>query len=383
MVKLLLASKRSGMARASSAREATDGFRPAIEKMAPYLPGEQPRSGERLIKLNTNENPYPPSPRVRRAVARAIAGNGLRLYPPPRADEFIAAASRLYRIPASMILAGNGSDELLAMVFRAALGRADTVAYATPTYSLYDTLAEIQEARVVAIPFPADFRLPVDSLIEARARLTIVCNPNSPSGTLVDVASLDTLARGLGRRLLAIDEAYVDFAESNAMALVKRRSNVMVLRTLSKSFSLAGMRLGLCFAASALIEHLLKVKDSYNLSRVAMAAGAAALEDAAWTRRNVERVKRTRRMTEAGLRAMGFRVPESSANFVMARMPGHDLAPVAAGLRERGILVRYFATPMLRDALRISIGTPAEMALLLRVLKPLTARIAGMSRGAR
>src|SRR5208337_2939182 len=160
-------------------------FREAIERMAPYTPGEQPRPGERLIKLNTNENPYPPSPRVRRAVMHAVDGGALRLYPPPRADDFIAAASRLYRIPRAMILAGNGSDELLGMLFRAALGAGDKVAYACPTYSLYDTLASIQQARVVAIPYPRDFALPLEALARARARLTIVCSPNSPSGTVV------------------------------------------------------------------------------------------------------------------------------------------------------------------------------------------------------
>ena len=377
---LLTSAKRPNQARR---RGAADSFRPAIVQMAPYVPGEQPRPGERLIKLNTNENPYPPSPRVRRAVARAMAKDALRLYPPPRADEFIAAASRRYGIPASMILAGNGSDELLTMLFRGVLGRGDKVACATPTYSLYDTLAEIQQARVVAIPFPSDFRLPVDSLARARARLTIVCNPNSPSGTLVDLDSLEALAQALGRNLLAIDEAYVDFAEHNAMELAQRRSNVLVLRSLSKSFSLAGMRLGFCVAAPGVIEQLLKVKDSYNLSRVAMAVGAAALDDAAWMARNVERVKRTRRVTEARLRALGFEVPVSSANFVMARMAGRNLAPLAAGLRARGILVRYFATPMLRDALRISIGTPAQMAALFAALKPLVAAAASRDGRAR
>ncbi len=370
----LTSAKRQ--AHSSSERSAADSFRPAIAQMAPYVPGEQPRPGERLIKLNTNENPYPPSPRVKRAVARAMAKDALRLYPPPRADEFIAAASRRCGLPVSMILAGNGSDELLTMLFRGVLGRGDKVAYATPTYSLYDTLAEIQQARVVAIPFPSDFRLPVDSLVRARARLTIVCNPNSPSGTLVDLDSLDALAQALGRNLLAIDEAYVDFADRNAMELVRRRSNVLVLRSLSKSFSLAGMRLGFCAAAPGVIEHLLKVKDSYNLSRVAIAAGAAALDDGAWMARNVERVKRTRRLTEGRLRALGFEVPVSSANFVMARMAGRNLAPLAAGLRARGILVRYFATPTLRDALRISIGTPSQMAALFAALKPLLAAAA-------
>jgi histidinol-phosphate aminotransferase len=347
------------------------GFRPMIEKMAAYVPGEQPRASERLIKLNTNENPYPPSPRVRRAAARALAGDAMRLYPPPRADELIASASRLYRITASMILAGNGSDELLAMLFRAALGRGDRVAYATPTYSLYDTLAAIQEARVIAIPFGRDFELPAGALARADARLTIVCNPNSPSGTIVPTSMLDMLARRMRGNLLAIDEAYVDFADRNALDLVRRHRNVLVLRSLSKSFSLAGMRLGLCFANPSIIETLLKVKDSYNVSRVALAVGAAALDDVGWMRRNVERVRRTRSVTEARLRAMGFEVPPSSANFVLARMPGHDLAPLAAGLRERGILVRYFATPMLRDALRISIGSPREMALLFKAIRPL------------
>ena len=355
-------------------------FRPIVEEMAPYVPGEQPRPGQRLIKLNTNENPYPPSPGVRRAVARVIAGGALRLYPPPRADEFVAAASRLYKVPPSMILAGNGSDELLAMLFRAALGRNDKVAYAIPTYSLYDTLATIQEAKVVAIPFARDFQLPTDALVRAGARLTIVCNPNSPSGTLVPIETLDKLARRLEGRLLAIDEAYVDFAESNALELATRYRNVLVLRSLSKSFSLAGMRLGLCFAHPSVIETLLKVKDSYNLGRVAVAAGAAALEDAAWMRRNVERVRRMRTITQAKLRAMGFEVPSSSSNFVLARMPGRDLAPLASGLRANGILVRYFATPVLRDALRISIGTPREMAALFKAIEPLAAAVGSASR---
>ncbi len=346
-------------------------FRESIKKMAPYRPGEQPRPGQRLIKLNTNENPYPPSPRVRRAIARVIAGSALRLYPAPRADEFVESAARMYSIPRSMILAGNGSDELLAMLFRATLGTGDTVAYAVPTYSLYDTLALVQEARILHFPIGSDFELPLDALAAARANLTIVCNPNSPSGTLVSRRSLATLAKRLGSKLLVIDEAYVDFADEHALALVRRHRNVVILRTLSKSYSLAGMRLGLCFAHPSVIDALMKVKDSYNLSRVALAAGAEALRDSAWMRRNVEKVRRTRARTEVRLRALGFAVPPSQANFVLARMPGRDMAPVARGLRRAGILVRHFATPLLRDALRISIGTPAEMATLFKALAPL------------
>jgi len=283
-------------------------FREAIEKMAAYKPGEQPRPGERLIKLNTNENPYPPSPRVRRAVERAAA-DSLRLYPAPRADDFVASASKLYRIPKDMILAGNGSDELLAMIFRATLGAGDTVAYPVPTYSLYDTLASIQEARVLRFPVQRDFSIPLDQLAKARATLSIVCSPNSPSGISTPAAKLATLARALRDRLLVVDEAYVDFASENAVALLRRFPNVVILRTLSKSFSLAGMRLGLCFARPEIIEELMKVKDSYNLSRVALAAGAAALNDAAWMRRNVERVKRTRDASIARLRKMGRTFP--------------------------------------------------------------------------
>jgi histidinol-phosphate aminotransferase len=342
-------------------------FREAIEKMAAYKPGEQPRPGERIIKLNTNENPYPPSPRVRRAMVR-VASDSLRLYPAPRADDFVASASKLYGVSKDMILAGNGSDELLAMIFRAVLGAGDTVAYPVPTYSLYDTLASIQEARVIRFPVEKDFSIPLDRLAKARAGLTIVCNPNSPSGILTPTAKLGKLARALRDRLLVIDEAYVDFASENAIGLLRRFPNVVILRTLSKSFSLAGMRLGLCFARPAIIEELMKVKDSYNLNRIALAAGAEALNDVAWMQRNVDRVKRTRDASIARLRKMGFEVPDSSANFVLARMARQNLEPLARAIRKSGILVRYFATPLLRDALRISIGTPAEMNALFKAI---------------
>jgi histidinol-phosphate aminotransferase len=345
-------------------------FREAIEQMAPYTPGEQPRPGQRLIKLNTNENPYPPSPRVQAAIVKA-AGASLRLYPPPRADELVKAAARIYRIPREMILAGNGSDELLAMIFRAALTRSDKVTYALPTYSLYDTLAAIQEARVAAVPLGRGFAQPLAELAAEKAALTVVCNPNSPCGSLAAPAQLVRLARELDGRLLVIDEAYVDFADSHSLPLVKRHSNVVVLRSFSKSFSLAGMRVGLCFAHPPIIEQLLKVKDSYNLSRLAVSAGAAALADIAWMRRNVERIKDMRGITEKRLRQMGFEVPPSQANFVLARIRGHDMGAVAAGLRRRGILVRHFPHSVFRDALRISIGTPAEMEALFKALEPL------------
>ncbi len=348
--------------------------------MAPYTPGEQPRAGENLIKLNTNENPYPPSPKVRRAV-NAAARATLRLYPPPRADGFVAAASRLYGIDPEMIVAGNGSDELLAMIFRAALGRGDSVAYPVPTYSLYDTLAEVQEAKVRRIPFGPEFKLPYEKLARARAALTIICNPNSPSGSFAPVGKLSALARALAGRLLVIDEAYVDFAADNALRLLSRHRNVIILRTLSKSFSLAGMRLGLCFANPEIAADLMKVKDSYNLNRIALAAGEAALKDHGWMRRNVDRVIETRETATRRLAAMGFMVAPSQSNFILARLPGRDLGNLARELRKAGILVRHFATALLRDALRISIGTPAEMRALYRALESLL--MAGRARHSR
>ncbi|HZP46445.1 MAG TPA: histidinol-phosphate transaminase [Candidatus Binataceae bacterium] len=345
-------------------------FRRAIASMAPYVPGEQPRPGQELIKLNTNENPYPPSPKVRRAIL-AEATASLRLYPAPNADAFIDAAARAYRVRREMIIAGNGSDELLSMLFRAIVGVGDKVAYPQPTYSLYDTLAAIAEASVARIPLEPDYRLPLDCLADERARLTIVCSPNSPCGAVASHDALAALARALSDHLLVVDEAYVDFAESNALDLVRTCDNVIVLRTLSKSFSLAGMRLGLAFANPAIIQQLRKVKDSYNLNRLAIVAGAAALADLPWMRRNVERVRRTRALTERRLRALGFEVPPSQANFVLARLAGYDLAPLAAALRRRGILVRHFPKSIFRDALRVSIGRPSEMRALFDALAAL------------
>jgi histidinol-phosphate aminotransferase len=251
------------------------------------------------------------------------------------------------------------------------------VAYAFPTYSLYDTLAAIQEAAAIHVPFGRDFVLPMAKLAAARARVTIVCNPNSPSGTFTPVTTLASLALMVQPRLLVIDEAYVDFAASTALQLVKSHPNLVVLRTLSKSFSLAGMRLGLAFASEPAIENLLKVKDSYNLSRVAVAAGVAALRDIRWMRRNVARVIRTRELAEKHLRKLGFEVPRSSANFVLARLAGRDLARLASALRRKGVLVRHFDTPMLRDAIRISIGTPSEMSVLFKYLTVLVPRLSG------
>ena len=377
-------------------------FRSNIESLEPYIPGEQPRPGQRLIKLNTNENPYGPSPKVRAGVRRAVANSDLRLYPPPNSDQLIARAAKIYHLPPNMILAGNGSDELLAMLFRAALDHTKRVVWAFPTYSLYDTLAAAQQARVIRVPYPRDWTLPVPALIKARANLTVVCNPNSPSATFTPIRVLRDLAARLQPRLFAIDEAYVDFAESNALAMVRDFPNLVVLRTLSKSFSMAGARIGLAFAHPRVVRGLLTVKDSYNLSRLDIAAACGAFDDLPWSKRNIARIRATRDRTISALRKLGFEVPDSAANFILMRIPAkqtgdraktefvlsravaptRDLAAAtirarfrdgsmqsaAAALRTHGVLVRFFSSPELRDSLRITVGTPAQMKLFLRVL---------------
>jgi histidinol-phosphate aminotransferase len=339
--------------------------------MAPYVPGEQPRPGQRLIKLNTNENPYPPSPTVRRRIREALKSDTLRLYPPPRPLMLIERAAAVFGVTRDMILAGNGCDELLGILFRAVLGRGDTLAYPSPSYTLYHTLATIQEARVRHVPYSLDGEAMIAALARASAKLTIVCNPNSPSGAFTSIESLGRLAVRLKPRLLAIDEAYVDFAEEHALPLLKRHGNVIILRSFSKSFSLAGVRLGLCFAASPVIETLSKIKDSYNVNGLTLAAGIGALEDIPWMRRNVARVKRERARAQHRLAQLGFEVLPSSANFVFARIPNHDLSSLAGALRRKNILVRHFNSPELRDGLRISIGTQAEMNALYHALENL------------
>lgn len=333
--------------------------------MAGYTPGEQPQGGG-FIKLNTNENPYPPSPRVREAIA-ACATDDVRLYPDPMATALRDAAARRYDLPRDCIVAGNGSDDLLAMVMRACIDPGDAVVYPHPTYSLYDTLVEIAGARAVRVPWAADYALPAGALVAHDARVTIVCNPNAPTGTFVAVAELAELARRLSG-LLVVDEAYVDFAADSALGLVRQHDNVLVLRTLSKSFSLAGMRVGLGFGPAPVIAELCKVKDSYNLSRVSIAAGTAALTDYDVMRAHAARVATTRTRLSDGLRRLGYDVPISHANFVLARRAGADQRPVLEALKQRRILVRHFATPELYDALRITVGTDAEIDALLRAL---------------
>jgi histidinol-phosphate aminotransferase len=344
-------------------------FRGNVMALKAYTPGEQPAAGARVVKLNTNENPYPPSPRVAEAIRSTDAE--LRLYPDPLARGLRGAAAAAWEVPAEWILAGNGSDELLAMLVRAFVPEGGVVAYPVPTYSLYSTLVAAHGATAMEIPWNEDYSIP-DGLDACDARLVFIARPNAPTGTVVTLDSLRRLARSLDG-ILCVDEAYVDFAQDNALCLVREFENVVILRTLSKSYSLAGARVGLAVTCPALAEGLFKIKDSYNLSRMALAAGQAALEDRAWAGANIEKVKATRATLASALTDMGIPHLPSQANFILARI-GDSAREVYLALKGRGILVRYFDQDMMRDSLRISVGSDEEVALLVKALKEIVAK---------
>lgn len=339
-------------------------LRQNIAALAGYVPGEQPQEGT-AIKLNTNENPYPPSPWVRSQLRKA-ADQSLRLYPDPLSHRLRSLAARIYGVRTENILAGNGSDELLSVVTRCFVGRDDRVAYPLPTYTLYDTLIAIQEGETVGIDYARDFSIP-EELYWQRAALTFLCNPNSPSGTLVPLEGVERLARSVSG-VLVVDEAYIDFAEgerASAIPLIQNFPNLIVLRSFSKSFSLAGLRIGLAFASEEIVAGMIKVKDSYNLNRLSAIGGEAALEDYPWMARNVRRIQRTRKGLTRRLEKLGFQVYPSQANFVMARREGKNLRGLYEELKGRNILVRYFDHAGLQDSLRITVGTPQETQALL------------------
>ncbi len=341
-------------------------FRPAVDAMKGYVPGEQPKPGTRIIKLNTNENPYPPSPKAME-VLQSIGGESLRRYPDPFAREFCAAVSDALGVPADWVIVGNGSDDVLNVLIRSCgEGRERKIVYPMPTYVLYRTLAEMQPAEVVEVPYGNDFKLPIEALVAANGAVTFIATPNSPSGHSVPLDDLRELARRVSG-VVAIDEAYADFAEYTAIDLVKEFDNVIVLRTMSKGYSLAGLRLGFGVANPALLAGLFKVKDSYNIDAVAIAVGTASMRDQAYKNDCAEKVKESRSKLAIDLKNLGFVPMESHGNFILATAPS-DAETLYLGLKERGILVRYFKQPGLADKLRITVGTPEQNELLLEAL---------------
>ena len=356
-------------------------FRKNIARMKGYEPGEQPREAG-FIKLNTNENPYPPSAKVLRAIKKA-ASPTLKLYPDPLATEVREKVAELYGLRPQCILVGSGSDELLTIAFRSFVGEGDTVVYPYPSYLIYETQGRIQMARLIKIQFNRDYSLPGD-FARPDARLTLLANPNSPSGTLISRQEIETLLNEIGG-VVVVDEAYADFAgskapygEESALPLTKRHNTLIVLRSLSKSFSLAGMRIGFAAGDKALISGMLKVKDSYNVDRLSIQAALAAMEDLKYMRRNVERVQKTREKLTGSLLQLGAEVYPSRANFVLARFDRKKGFPPARkiyqALKQKKILVRYMDLPRLRDSLRITVGTDQEIAALLKELRPLLRR---------
>jgi histidinol-phosphate aminotransferase len=341
--------------------------RPEIARMHGYVPGEQPQGGK-WIKLNTNENPYEPSSAVARAVAATAAGRTLAKYPDPLATAFRLRAADLLEVEPDWILCGNGSDDLLTILVRSFVGAGDRLRVPTPSYILYRTLAELQGAHCEAIPFERDWSLGEAFAAPAdRLRLAIVANPNSPSGTLIPPERI----RGLADRLpcpLVVDEAYGDFADADCLDLVRRCERVIVTRSLSKSYALAGLRFGFAVARPEIVEQLRKVKDSYNCDSLSIAAATAAIDDQAWLAATRGRILATRGRLAAALAALGFDVLESQANFVWCTHPTRPHRPIYEALKARGILIRFMQYDGFGDGLRITVGTDEEIDAFLDAL---------------
>ena len=338
-------------------------IRDIIAGLDAYVPGKQVDTP--VVKLNANENPYPPSPAVLAVIARC--GTELcRLYPDALATRLRQIAADQYGVDPAQVIAGNGSDDILTMIMRAFLDPGDRIAVVDPTYTLYQTLAAMQAADTEVYPLDESFGLP-EAFFDARAKLTLLPNPNAQTGTLFSREQIMRLCETRGG-LVVIDEAYAPFAGATVIDLLPHFENLIVTRTLSKSHSLAGLRVGFGLAAPEIISALMKVKDSYNVNAVSQAAGIAALRDEAYTRRTVQAIRSTLADFTAALRQRDWQVLDSSANFVLCKPPGGSAAEIVKLLETRGCLVRYFDTPRLAPYIRISIGTDQQMQELLHCI---------------
>lgn len=340
-----------------------------IRETAGYVPGYQPPDIADWIKLNTNENPYPPSPKVVEAILREVGRDGasLRAYPSASSQRLREATAGLYGFDPTWIILANGSDEVLNNLIRAFAGEGEEIGYVHPSYSYYATLANIQGARVRTFGLTPERRI-ADFPDRYSGKLFFLTTPNSPLGFAFPLEAVEDLARRC-EGMLVVDEAYADFAGSNALELVKRCENVVVTRTLSKSYSLAGMRLGLAIARPEVIEALDKIRDHYNLDRLAQAACLGALGDQEHFRKSCQRILETRRWFVGELERLGYGVVPSEANFVFASPRDRDGKRVYEGLYARKILVRHFADPLLKHGLRISIGAREEMERTVAALR--------------
>lgn len=342
---------------------------PEAAKLSPYTPGEQPQD-KKYVKLNTNESPFPPSPRVLEALSREEAGK-LNLYPDPACRVLTEAIAKRYGVKPENVIAGNGSDEILAFAFRAFCGAGIGAAYADITYSFYKAQTALFGLDATAIPLHDDFSLSVDDYLDFPGTV-FIANPNAPTGMEISVKDISRLAKANPERVVVIDEAYVDFGGESCAPLTPRYDNLLVVQTFSKSRSLAGGRVGFAIGAAGLIAALNRVKYSfnpYNVNRLSLIAGAAAMEDEPYFQACCEAIQANRAWTADALKKIGFTVLPSKANFVFAksgRLPGEE---IYRGLKERGVLVRWFDAPRLTDYLRISIGSRDQMQILIDKLK--------------
>lgn len=336
--------------------------------LEPYVPGEQPRD-RRYIKLNTNENPYGPSPKVLDAI-REAADDSLKLYPDPTCDTLISAASENYGIDKDQIFAGNGSDEVLAFAFMAFFDPGRTIVFPNITYSFYPVYASLFQLDYVTTPLDSEFNIPSEQLLNSCGGV-ILANPNAPTGKAMPLSAIRTLLDGNPNTVVIVDEAYIDYGGESAVDLIGEYPNLLVVQTFSKSRALAGMRIGFAFGDSDLIRALDRVKNSFNsytLDRLAIVAGTAALKDEAYFRAVTEKVIATREKFIEELTKREFAVTDSAANFVFVSHKRVPAEKIFTELRKRGILVRYFRQPVIDNHLRISIGTDEEMAAVAAAL---------------
>ena len=343
----------------------TSFLSPALRGLVPYTPGEQPAI-EGLVKLNTNENPYPPSPRVVAAIT-AAAREGLQLYPDPQASRLRQTIAAHHGITASQVFAGNGSDEVLAHAFFAFFRQARPVLMPDISYSFYKVYCGLYAIETALVPLDAAMRVQV-AQYRSSCGGVVIANPNAPTGTGLPLPDIEQLLQQQSHCVVLVDEAYVDFGGASAIGLIDRYPNLLVVQTLSKSRALAGLRVGFAAGQRHLIEALETVKNSFNsypLGRLALAGAVAAYQDHAYFEATRAAVMVSRESLARDLLTLGFEVLPSQANFLMVRHPAHDAAALATGLRERRVLVRHFRLPRIEQYLRISIGTPEQCAVLL------------------
>jgi len=336
--------------------------------LTPYVPGEQPKIAN-LIKLNTNEHPCPPSPKVVAAIRAELGEDGsrLRLYPDPNADQLKAAIASRYVVTPQQVFVGNGSDEVLAHIFMALLKHAQPILFPDITYSFYPVYCGLYGVAHRTVPLAEDFSIKPEDYCNQPNGGIIIANPNAPTGRLLPLSAIERIAAANPDSVVVIDEAYIDFGGESAIPLTARHDNLLVVHTLSKSRSLAGLRIGYAIGHPDLIEALERVKNSFNsypLDRLAIVGATAAIEDQEYFEKCCGEVVATREQLVAELATLGFEVLPSAANFIFARHPQHDAAELAKALRERNIIVRHFKLPRIDQFLRITIGSRDECATL-------------------